>query len=652
MLVNAQLIRGPLSDRPRNQPVLPPVHPKLRLRKPASEFHQLLAGTLVAVFLGVLTGCQGLVQGASQITVNLAGPGAGTVTSAPAGINCPGTCSGSFPGSPSVTLTATPGSGFGFGGWTGGCSSVSGSNCTVSIAGSNATATFTASLQSVNHIIFIAQENRSFDSYFGALRQYWAQNGIADQSFDGLPQFDPATGAAPNTGPVPTNPGCDPAFPYPPNSFCQINPASPAVQSFHFQSTCVENPSPSWGEAHRDWNVNDPVSPTPLLNGFVDATANDARQHTNNQGQLAPYFDTNGVRAMGYYDGTDLNYYYALASDFATTDRWFAPVMTRTPPNREFLIAATSNGYVYQRGTNPPSDSALLPEKTIFEELQSAGISWKIYVNPAGTSCQSNPTDVACLVSQSYIHDFVFGNAIKNNPGAYTNNIVPISQFYTDAVNGTLPAVAQIEPASSAGLDEHPEDDDPAPGQPACCSMQAGANYVSTLVNAVMCGQTGPPSGSCTPGKSWADSAFIFLFDEPGGFYDHVPPQPTVSPDGIPPVDLFSYDPCFGNPAAGPTCDFSVTGYRVPMVVISPFAKKNFVSHQLRDHTAILKLIEERFSLSSLTQRDAAQVAMDDPTTGFFDFTNTNWQVPPANLPAQTVLSQSSCFVNPPPTSP
>jgi len=85
---------------------------------------------------------------------------------------------------------------------------------------------------------------------------------------------------------------------------------------------------------------------------------------------------------------------------------------------------------------------------------------------------------------------------------------------------------------------------------------------------------------------------------------------------------------------------------------VSPFTKKNFVSHQVRDTTAILKLIEKRFGVNSLTQRDAAQVEMDDPTTGFFDFTNTQWQVPPTNLPAQTVLPQSACFVNPPPTSP
>ena len=156
--------------------------------------------------------------------------------------------------------------------------------------------------------------------------------------------------------------------------------------------------------------------------------------------------------------------------------------MTRTPPNREYLIAGTSHGYAYQKGANS-SDTALIPSKTIFEALQNHNppISWKIYVDPQGTPCEANPTDVACLVSRSYIHDFQFGATIKNNPSAYTQNIVPISQFYTDAMNGTLPQVAQIEPASDAGLDEHPEDNDPAPGQPACCTIQAGANLILIL---------------------------------------------------------------------------------------------------------------------------------------------------------------------------
>lgn len=626
-------------------------------RAPSLETLVPLAIVLFSILL--TGGCVGLVSGTGtsgqpgQLIVNTAGGGLGTVISAPNGINCTamgsgsssGTCQATF--NTQVTLTANPGQGFTFSSWSG-CQSSNSTNCTVS-GPSTVTATFAASLQSINHIIFLAQENRSFDSYFGALREYWAQNGVPDQSYDGLPQFDPA--GDPNAGPAPSNPGCDPAFPYPPNSYCQIDDASPAVQSYHYQSTCVENPSPSWAEAHRSWNVHDPTSSTPLLNGFVDAGANDSRQHVDNQGQFAPYFDLNGVRVMGYYDGNDLNYYYALATAFSTSDRWFAPVMTRTPPNREYLIAGTSHGYAYQRGTNPPFDNPLIPSTTIFEVLQKAGISWKIYVDPTGTPCAS--TDVACLVGRSYIHDFVFGNNIKNNPSAYTQNIVPLSQFYTDAINGTLPQVAQIEPASSAGLDEHPEDDDPAPGQPACCSMQAGANLVSTLINAVMCGQNdSPPSGSCTPGPSWKDSVFVLTFDEPGGMYDHVPPQLSVNPDGIQPVDLFPNDPCYGATTPGTVCDFSYTGFRIPVVVISPYAKKNFVSHQVRDTTSILKLIESRFNLSPLTKRDAAQTGIDDPNTGFLDFVNVPWRTPPTDLPAQTVLPGSACYVNPPPSAP
>jgi len=260
----------------------------------------------------------------------------------------------------------------------------------VSVSGNTATATaaFGASLQSINHVIFLVQENRSLDSYFGALRDYWAANGIPDQQFDGLPQFTPPA----NPAAAPTNPDCDPAFPDP--TVCKIDAASPPWASFHMTSLCIENLDPSWAEAHRDWNVTNPISPQATLDGFVEAAAHDARQHVVG-GQLAPFFDVDGHRAMGYYDGTDLNYYYALASTFSTSDAWFSPVMTRTPPNREYLIAGTSSGYVYQRNVNPPLDTPPLPGPTIFEEAQNHNppISWKIYVNPAGTPCATPPAD-------------------------------------------------------------------------------------------------------------------------------------------------------------------------------------------------------------------------------------------------------------------
>jgi len=579
---------------------------------------RFLAGALLLGFALFLAGCQGLVKGVSQLTVNVSGAGTGTVTSAPAGINCPGTCTANFTGNPQVTLTATPGTGFTFGGWTGSCTGTS-STCTVSLAGSSVTATFTASLQSVNHIIFLAQENRSFDAYFGAMRQYWAQNGYPDQSFDGLPEFNPASGPAPNTGPAPTNPTCNPLTSTP--LVCHVDPPTadegPPQPVFHLQTMCVENPSPSWNEAHAQWNASDPVAQTATLDGFIRAAANDARQI------VPPFNDVAGLRVMGYYDGGDLNYYYFMASNFATSDRWFAPTMSRTPPNREYLIGGTSHGYVYPIGANP-GDQQLIPTPPIYEILdqQNPPITWKIYVNPVGTTCgTTNPTS-QCLYKYTYVKNFSYGQTILNTP-SLLQNIVPISQFQMDLQNNTLPQVAQIEPASNAGLDEHPADTDV---NPPCCSVQAGANYVSGMINSLMAS------------SSWSSSIFILTFDEWGGFYDHVPPQSAVSPDGIVPQDLFAGDTCTG--AVGPNCDFIYTGYRVPMIVISPYAKKNFVSHNTADNTAILKLIETRFNLAPLTARDQSQL---DMSSEFLDFTNATWKTPPSP-PAQNTTG--ACYLD------
>ncbi len=450
-------------------------------------------------------------------------------------------------------------------------------------------------INQVNHIIFMAQENRGFDHYFGAMRQYWAANGIADQSFDGLPQFNPTTGAAPLQGPPPTNLGCDPAFPFPGND-CKTDGNSPAVQSFHMVSMCEENPSPFWNEDHVDWNLSNPLAATPTLDGYVWTAAHDSR---NNQ---PPFNDTNGIRAMSYYDGTDLPYYYFMASSFATSDRWFSPLMSRTQANRMYMIAATSAGHVYPL----PSGGQPLSNQTIFDLLQSAGVSWKAYV----TDLQyATPP-----VQDSSLEMFAAG-------AKYPQNIVPVGQFLTDLSGGTLPAVAFIDPGLDSGLDEHPGVDDSEPGG----NVQTGSQFVSTLINAFM------------QSNYWSDSVFIFTYDEFGGFYDHVAPQSTVSPDGVKPSDLQPGDIC--SQTTGPTCDFVYTGFRVPLIVISPFSKKNYVSHTVADYTAWLKFVETRFNLPSLTKRDAAQMDM----TEFFDFTNVPWKTPPT---PPTQPTSGACYMD------
>ena len=541
------------------------------------------------------------------LTVTLAGTSGGTVTSSPAGVSCAPTCSASFNAGTSVVLTPVAAKGAFFAGWSGACKGTG--RCTLTMnANKSATATFNVShtVKVLNHIIFMAQENRGLDHYFGALRDYWRNHGFADRSFDGLPQFNPTSGPAPLYGPPPTNPGCDPN--YPPPSDCTEDSSSPQVASYHLITQCIENPSPSWNESHIDFDLTNPYSATATLDGFVYSNAHDARN--------TKYYDTNGIRSMGYYDDTDLNYYYYMASQFATSDRWFSPTMTRTASNREYLIAATSQGYVYPIGTDS-ADQSLLTATTIFQKLQSAGITWKIYINTDQTPCASNPTP-QCLLTLSYVQNFAWGQTI---PANYPNNLATMTDYFNDLKNNTLPQVAQIEPASDAGLDEHGSDTDQYG-----INIQLGAQYVESLINALM------------QSSSWNTSAFILTYDEFGGLYDHVPPQPAVSPDGIKPKDLMSGDVC--STVTGPDCDFTYTGYRLPLIVVSPYTQKHYVSHTVMDTTAILKLIELRFGLPSpLNKRDAAQKSMSE----FFNFNFPPWMTPPTP-PAQS--TSGACYLN------
>jgi List-Bact-rpt repeat protein len=178
-----------------------------------------------------------------ELTVHLAGTSTGTVTSSPAGIACSPTCTASFTAGAVVKLTPVAGKGAYFVGWSGACTGTNACTLTMN-ANKSVAATFNISqtVNVLNHIIFMAQENRSLDHYFGALRAYWKANGFADRSFDGLPQFNPTSGLAPLYGPPLTNPGCDPAFP--PPSDCTVDSASPNVASYHLITQCIEKSQP------------------------------------------------------------------------------------------------------------------------------------------------------------------------------------------------------------------------------------------------------------------------------------------------------------------------------------------------------------------------------------------------------------------------
>jgi phospholipase C len=389
----------------------------------------------------------------------------------------------------------------------------------------NVKVTNNAGLSNIRHIIFFVQENRSFDNYFGRLGQYRVSKGLPN-NIDGVP----LNAVLKNT---------------------QGQPVSP----FHFQTVCHENLSPFWNETHADVNGG-------LMDGFMLTTTS-----------VPSSIDPTGTRAMGYYDQRELPFYYELATQFGTSDRFFASVQSNTNPNRMYLFAATSFGHI--RPDTPPSGG--WPQPTIFDKLDAAGVSWRYYNQDAGGA---------------YL--FQWSTFQRDS-----SKIVSISQWASDLQNeATLPSVIFIERAGSSGRDEHPGS-----------NIQVGAS--NTELNILRPLLTSP---------SWATSVFIQTYDEGGALYDHVVPASMIQPDSIAPMLQAGDKPG----------DFAHTGLRIPVMVISPWSKPNYVSHTWRDLTSILRLIETRFNVPSLTARDAAA----DNMMEFFDFSSPHWLTPPT-LPTQ-----------------
>ena len=317
--------------------------------------------------------------------------------------------------------------------------------------------------------------------------------------------------------------------------------------------------------------------------------------------------DPTGSRAMGYYEQSDLPFYYSLYSTFASGDRYFASAPTQTFPNRMYMIAGSSFGHI--RNDNFPPTPGQFPQSTVFDELDHAGVSWKVYYS-----------QVLFIPGVGYVpvaYALLFAHQRES---ADILKFRPISEYYNDAAAGTLPAVSFIDGvvlgAANTENDEHPNS-----------NVQVGEKFVAGVTSALLAS------------PNWSSSALFLTYDEHGGFYDSVPPPAAVPPDDIPPM-LQAGDV----PGA-----FDIYGVRVPAVVVSPYSRPHFVSHVVNDHTSILHFIEVDFGLPTLTQRDAAA----NPMLEFFDFGQAAFATPPA-LPAAPLNQDEVAYCNtvPPNTVP
>ena len=247
-------------------------------------------------------------------------------------------------------------------------------------------------------------------------------------------------------------------------------------------------------------------------------------------GAMNGWFAANGMNALGYYNASDLAYYYSLLPQYTVCANYFCGMLSDTQPNRMIAMSGTSGGNCCDCiNTNGTLDSATYPN--ILDLLTSYGITFKNY---------------NFGVPNNYSYLALWSNWASGGPNNVLNQTQ--AQFFTDCTNNTLPNVVFI--TNESPNDEHPPE-----------NIQTGQAQMQQIIEAV---QASP---------AWANSAILLTYDEGGGFFDHVaPPQ------------LDAYGP----------------GIRVPMLVISPFAKPGYVDTVFQDHTSQLKFIEAVFGLPTL----------------------------------------------------
>ena len=283
--------------------------------------------------------------------------------------------------------------------------------------------------------------------------------------------------------------------------------------------------------------------PTPCQ--MVNAPSNswDA-SHLSYDGGTCLGFANNagGPVSMGYYDATDLPFTYGLANTFPINDRYFSSVMAQTFPNRRFLISGTALGIV-----EDSLPSALPPRGVIFQELSRHGVSWRDYHASLPTLAMYLP--------------------LARNRSLQTH-LKGVEEFFVDARNGTLPAFCLVDPNFDLDSEENPQD------------IQYGEVFLAQVVNAAMASPL------------WKKLLLIWTYDEHGGYFDHVPPPAAVIPDGVVPDITAPPDQPGG---------YDRFGFRVPMGLVSPYARRDYVSHVVSDHTSILKLVETKWNLPALT---------------------------------------------------
>ena len=376
-------------------------------------------------------------------------------------------------------------------------------------------------LGKIRHIIIIMQENRSFDTYFGT---YPGANGLPRKNG----KF----------------------------TVCVPDPKSDkCVYPFH-------NPSDkNFGGPHGEGNARADID-SGKMDGFIGAAE---RAKVGCESTDDPACGSGATDVMGYHDAREIPNYWNYAENFVLQDAMFQPNASWSLPQHLFMVSEWSAKCKVAGdpmscinalndpelppdfkvdGKNPPPPNYAWTDLTYL--LFKNNITWRYYIEK-GTQpdCADDAAECAPVDQNDRTpgiwNPLPYFDTVKQD--GQLANITDVVNFYTDARNGTLPAVSWITPSNEDS--EHPT-----------ALISDGQAWVTGLVNAVM------------QSPDWNSSAIFISWDDWGGFYDHVTP-PTVDENGY--------------------------GLRVPGIVISPYAKKGYIDHQTLSHDAYVKFIEDVF---------------------------------------------------------
>ena len=433
-----------------------------------------------------------------------------------------------------------------------------------------------SSIEDVEHVVILMQENRSFDHYFGTMA---GVRGFSDPypapaaPLNGLQQrnvFQQALSQTP-----------DSAWLYP----FHLN----TQQTFDYMR--VEGTPHSWPDAQLAWD----------------------------HGRMAHWPVAKQAHSMGYFARADIPFQFALAEAFTVCDAYHCSIQSSTNPNRLFLWSATIDGEAQKGGPALGNSHDKLPADggaaspylwtSYVERLDAAGIDWQIYQD-----MQDNFTDNP-LVGFKTFQDSFNGLADANHRLAQKAlSTRHIAQLKTDVQANKLAAVSYI--IATAEGSEHP-----GPSSPA-----QGAAYIAEVLDAL----TSNP-------QVWSRTALFIMFDENDGFFDHVPPPAPPSFDPLSKNGLAGESQVS---TAGEyhiiqsAADMAQEraelmgrpyglGARVPAYVVSPWTRGGFVSSEVLDHTSVIRFLEKRFGVMEPNISPWRRAVCGDFSQAF-DFINPN----------------------------